>query len=148
MVIDGWRRVSGNLHWHMNFGWVGTSSDTWYAIDHVPFWDMIVRDITPAPSMGGVLTFTGYAVPPYPYRYFDQDCISIVPTMFLAGHKLQFFPRVKLTCFTPGSENYIRILGNQSFNTRLFSIDGTASAGIAITNGEIRLHKDGAIKFH
>jgi hypothetical protein len=170
IVVDGWRVLSGPIkQFHMNYGWGGgvpnptdpnthpdwlsyTTSNTWYTLDALPgsdsFVETVLVEVKPAPSLGSTLTFGTYARPPYPYRYFDQDCASIISSTFAAGQNLQFLPGVKLRCISPSPGDRIRFGGTISENTRLYSIKGTQSAGIKIGNGAIELYAGGGLRFH
>jgi hypothetical protein len=83
------------------------------------------------------------------WRYFTQDNWSIGPSIFGAGHNLQFASAVSLKA-TPG--NPIQIYGSQEYATRMFvgGIDFRAgtSNGLLIINGGIKLDLGGGIKLY
>ena len=52
---------------------------SWYDIDNLPFIEVMIRKIKPAPSMGSWLSGS-HSPPSFPYRYFDQDAKWHDPT--------------------------------------------------------------------
>jgi hypothetical protein len=154
MVCDGCRSDPDTYRVHLKNWWGNMNEDAWYDLSQIPGQEGAITNIYPAPSLGSFIT-GDYAVPSFPYRYFDQDASGLLAT-FAPGHNLQFLPGVKVTGLAaPGVQiigPYVRFTGQPSANTRLFSIKGTATgglvAGIQIHDGGIRLYKNGSLRFH
>jgi hypothetical protein len=143
MVCDGWEVVGSTRMCHMNYGWSGTSSDTWYNIDNLPGAEGMIRKIKPAPSLGSWLSGT-YTKKSFPYRYFDQDATGH-DAVFKAGQYLQFLPSNTVKCTSPDGGK-IQFIGWSTGNTHLFT-RGDVSKGIRIHSGHIYLCNPGSIKF-
>jgi hypothetical protein len=145
MVADGWKVVGSTRMVHMNYGWGYTC--TWEDITNLPGAEGMIRKIRPAPSLGDWLgDNTTYGKTSFNYRYFNRDATGRNVT-FAAGQNLQFLPGVTVRCTSP-TGGRIRFEGSGSDSTRLFSIKGTAVAGIRIYNGGIRLYQNGGVRFH
>ncbi len=149
MVIDGWE-VAGDIFFcHINYG--GAVPNTgWYNIDNLDQGtEGMIKGIRPNVSLGPSVSGT-YSKQSFPYRYFDQDCTG-QNAVFSAGQNIQFLSGVSVLS-TGTAGNHIEFTGTTTENTRLFSIDGTATggttAGIVINNGSIQLYNDGSIRFH
>jgi hypothetical protein len=97
-------------------------------------------NIRPAPALGPTLSGV-YAVPSFPYRYFDRDCTSSY-AIFQAGHKLQFLPNI-----TVRSTGTIKFQGSSTSENRLFT-RGDTSNGIRLNNGGISLYNKGNLKLY
>jgi len=149
IVGDGWRETGSTplREYHMNYGWTGTSYDTWYTLDALhggdPDEEYMLENIRPAQAMGSWLIGT-YVRESFPYRYFDMDTRGSV-AIFKAGQYLQFLPDITVTCIST-TGNSIRFEGSGSYNTRLFS-RGDRYKGVRIYDGTIKLNEDGSIKF-
>ena len=145
MVCDGWKVVGSTRMCHMNYGWSGQSTDTWYNIDNLADSDAegMIRKIKPAPSLESKLSGP-YAKKAFPYRYFDQDATGH-DAVFKAGQYLQFLPGITVKCTSPDGGK-IQFIGWSYDNTRLFT-RGDISKGIRIHSGHINLYNQGSIKF-
>ncbi len=144
MVIHGWK-VTGRIRYvYMNYGWAGSTDDTWYNLDNIDGAEGMLRKIRPAPSLKSSISGT-YNVPSFEYRYFNMNAAGTDAT-FEAGHKLQFLPKTKVICTGSGSQR-ISFIGWSNNNTWLFS-HGDLSHGIRINSGHIFLYKNGSIKLY
>lgn len=147
IVCDGWRLfgVNQTKQYHMNYGWSGTSGDTWYTLDALPGSnpgeEYIIHRTFPGPSLGWNLS--GYYSPtPSPWRYFDQDAAGENAT-FDSGHKLQTLPGIKI--IGSGTSTYVKFFGTVQNPTLIFT-RGDQHRGIDIQNGGIKLIRNGAIR--
>lgn len=155
-MCDGWQEIGSGptRQYHMNYGWGGTGTcqdgcNTWYTLDalHLGGYDEEQMLIRVRPNVGLAASISGtYPRESFPWRYFMMDTTGSSAS-FSAGQNLQFLPRISLKCIS-SSGQYIRFRGTSSNNTRLYSIDGTQSAGIQIYDGGIRLYQNGSIRFH
>jgi hypothetical protein len=155
LVADGWEETGSGptRSYHMNYGHGRAGDTTWYTLDAHPGYDInedyLLENIWPAPALGTPLSGT-YPRESFPYRYFNIDATSD-STTFAAGQHLQFLPDIRVTCVGTGGKS-ISFNGTSSNNTRLFSIKGTltggVAAGIRIYNGDIKLYYKGRIGFH
>jgi len=147
IVCDGWRETGNPVvkQYHMNYGWVGTGSDTWYTLDALPGGnpaeEYMIIHIVPAPAIGANLSGT-YSALTFPYRYFDLDASGSSAT-FNSGQLLQILPG--LTIRGASASNYVRFYGAAGLHTRIFT-DGDLSEGVVIKNGGIRLKNNGTIR--
>ena len=147
IVGDGWQEIGSPVvkQYHMNWGWTGTSNDTWYTLDELPDGGLniehIVGNIYPSASVGTSISGTYYELI-FPYRYFDRDSYGSSAT-FAQGNNLQFLENVEVV--GTGTSTYVRFDGTLNDPTRLFTA-GVLSHGIFINNGTIRLKNSGSIK--
>ena len=146
IVADGWWELGTgpDRYLHLCYGWVDESITDWHLVEAIPgggeTTDVIMIDIYPAPSLGPTLSGV-YAVPSFPYRYFDRDCSSSY-AIFQAGHKLQFLPNI-----TVRSTGTIKFQGSSTSENRLFT-RGDTSNGIRLNNGGISLYTNGNLKLY
>lgn len=156
IVADGWMETGGtpSQHYHMNYGWAKEGEcwegcNTWYGLDGLylgnPDTEYMLVNIFPVTALRHAIA-GAYPKETFNYRYFNQDCTADSFAIFFAGQNLQFLPGVKVTCTSPTGS--IVFFGDNSNNTRLFSIKETKLAGIRIYNGFITLVQNGSIKFH
>jgi hypothetical protein len=156
IVADGWLEAGGTpgRYYHMNYGgakegecWKGCN--TWYGLDGLylgnPEAEYMLVNIYPVTALRHAIAGS-YPKEAFNYRYFNQDATADNGALFHPGQNLQFLPGVKVTCTSP--TRAIVFLGDNSNNTRLFSIKETKLAGIRIYNGFIGLLQNGSIKFH
>ncbi len=150
IVSDGWQEIGSPFvirQYHMNWGWVATSNDTWYTLDALPnggiYIEHYIRDVIPNCALGSWI-YGSYATTSPNYRYFDRDAIGY-NAVFQNGQFLQFLPGITLTGIS--SVDPIRFWGSDFLNTRLF-YDGDLSQGIRLYDGEMELTNFGSIKFH
>lgn len=165
LVTDGWQKIGSLRQYHMNYGWGGvvpdpceypewsgyTSSNTWYTLDSLPGSDLddelLLGYLRPASALYSTISGDYFSVG-IKYRYFDQDATGD-SAAFWQGQKLQFLPGITVTC-TSTEGDYIRFIGiniTSSDNTYLFS-RGDLSKGARLIDSEIRLYKNGSIKFY
>ena len=152
IVSDGWQEIGSTpiRQYHMNYGWSGTGSDTWYTLDALsggdPDDEYLLRHIIPYPY---VTSLSGtYPRESFPYRYFYRD-VTGTTGIFLGGQYLQFLPNITATC-TSTTGGSIRFEGSSSYYSRLFT-RGDLSRGVLIYNNAsavIKLNQNGSIKFH
>jgi hypothetical protein len=146
IVADGWMEVDPgpDRFLHLCYGWVGGGNTDWHLLSAIPgsdpAADTILINICPAPALGPSPSGV-YAVPSFPYRYFDRDCTSS-SAVFQAGHKLQFLPNI-----TVRSIGTIKFDGSSSKESRLFT-RGDTSNGIRLNNGGISLYTNGSLKLY
>ena len=98
-----------------------------------------MENVRPDCSLGASLEGS-YAVPAYPYRYFNVDAIATAAASFAAGHMLQFLPDVTVT----GADAILTINGSTANNTRLFT-KSDPSYGAHIVDGLLKLTDGGSI---
>jgi len=150
LVADGWNEIGSTpiRLYHMNYGWTGTSYDTWYTLDALPLGDpnsileCTIKNIVPAQALGSTISGT-YVAGSFPYRYFDQDTTGYSAD-FAVGQNLQFLPGVSVNCLSTLG-NTIRFEGATGDGTRLYS-NGDMTRGVRIYNGAIVLHGQGGIR--
>jgi len=139
LVLDGWRETAGIFMGHMNDG-----DCEWYDMTDRPGAEGMIKDIKPNVSLGPAV-FGTYIKMPFPYRYFDQDCLGVAD--FYEGQQIQFLPSVRVI-----STGLIQFFGTATENTRLYSLKGTSDGmtvgEITIKQGMIKLHSLGTIRFH
>jgi len=146
IVADGWMEVypGPQRYLHLCYGFVNEANTDWHLLEAIPgggeTTDVIMINIYPAPALGATLSGV-YAVPSFPYRYFDRDCISSY-AIFQAGHKLQFLPNI-----TVRSTGTIKFQGSSTSENRLFT-RGDTSNGIRLNNGGISLYSNGNLKLY
>ena len=130
----------------MNYGWVGTSYDTWYTLDALylgdPNVEYMVKNVVPNQALGSTISGT-YSATSFPYRYFDQDATGY-SAIFSTGQYLQFLPRVSVKCISTMG-NTIRFEGVSPSSTNIYS-NGDKTTGIKISDGTIVLHGQGGIR--
>ncbi|MCK5682457.1 C10 family peptidase [bacterium] len=148
IVGDGWQIVGDVKMYHMNYGWAGTNSDTWYPLDSMSDCpecdDYLLKPIMPSTCL---YSLTGtYVKETFRYRYFYRDTVGGSGT-FAGGQCLQFLPGVVAKC-TNGT---VRIENDSSWSSRLFT-RGDVHSGIFMTptstSAAIKMHPNGGIKFH
>lgn len=149
IVGDGWQEIGDPVirQYHMNYGWAGTGSDTWYTLDSMTTdpegEEYLLENIMPAPYM---TTLTGtFTRQTFPYRYFTKDTTG-GPGTFNGGQRLQFLPGIVVTC-TSGT---VTFLGTTSWYFYMFS-RGDLTQGLKIHNeadAAVKLYPNGSIKFH
>lgn len=140
IVCDGWRYdTEPDWEYHMNYGWLSPSNNTWYAFDQLPPFNVpveyMVINIRPAVSLGSALSgvyFSGY-------YYINMDA-SGTAAVFTGGCLVQSLPRM----FIKGTGASLRFLGTAADNTRIFT-NGTPTTGIRIVNGGIVLMNNGGL---
>ena len=146
IVADGWMEVypGPNRYLHLCYGFADEANTDWHLLEAIPgggeTTDVIMINIYPAPSLGSTLSGV-YAVPSFPYRYFDRDCSSSY-AIFQAGHKLQFLPNI-----TVRSTGTIKFQSSSISENRLFT-RGDTSNGIRLNNGGINLYNGGNLKLY
>ena len=151
IVADGWMEIyPGPQRWlHLCYGFPGGGNTDWHKLEEIPgggpTTDSMLVHIYPAPALGSSISGV-YAVPSFPYRYFDRDC-SATYAVFRAGHQLQFLHNITVQGSSYSSESRITFYGSPSLNTRLFS-RGDPSKGIRTYNGAVQLRTNGGIKFY
>jgi hypothetical protein len=146
IVCDGYWETSNPVtkSYHMNYGWSGTSEDTWYSLDALaggnPEDEDIIHRTYPSAALGYSLSGTYY---PFPiYRYFDMDATGSNAT-FLSGHKLQTLPWIKI--LGVGTASYVKFYGSTGQATKLYT-RGDQTKGVAIRNGGMRFIHSGGIR--
>ncbi len=150
IVCDGWQETGpGPLReYHMNYGW-GDGNNTWWTLGALLFGgideEYMLYGIFPNVSLGTSFSGTYARNDILPYRYFDRDALGTT-AVFEAGQRLQFLPRITVTC-APGGGNYVRILSGAFSWTRLFT-RGDISKGIRLAGGEVKFHPGGSLKLH
>ncbi len=77
IVGDGWQTIGAINEYHMNYGWYGPGSDTWYTLDAMTDdpegQEYLINNIIPSPYL---LSLSGtYPRESFPYRYFYKDTI-------------------------------------------------------------------------
>ena len=146
IVGDGWQEIGATplRQYHMNYGWSGTTEDTWYTLDALsggdPDEEYMLESIYPEQAVGSSLMVGTYSKQSFPYRYFDRDATGYA-TIFAGGQYLQFLPGITVT-----SIGVIKFEGSSTNNTRLFS-RGDSTKGIRIYDGAVNLYTGGSIKF-
>jgi len=146
IVADGWMEVwPGPERWlHLCYGFVNEGNTDWHLLEAIPgggeTTDVIMINIYPAPALGSSPS-GGYAVPSFPYRYFDRDCTSS-NAVFQAGHNLQSLPNISVR-----STGTIKFQGTTTNKSRLFT-RGDTSNGIRIDNGGVSLYAGGSLKLY
>jgi hypothetical protein len=146
---DGWQEYGSPVvrQYHMNWGWVATSNDTWYTLDALPSGgtdvEHIVCNILPVTAVGSLITGQ-YNTQTFNYRYFDRDAIGYSAS-FQNGQFLQFLPEIVVTGIS--STDPIRFNGSDFLNTRMFT-GGDMSNGIRIYDAAIELTNFGSLKFY
>jgi hypothetical protein len=149
IVGDGWQEIGNPVvrQYHMNYGWSGTGSDTWYTLDTMTddpeAEEYLLERIIPAPyltTLTGVFTRQSFA-----YRYFYRDTTGGSGT-FEGGQRIQFLPGVVVTC-TSGT---VTFAGTASEYSYLFT-RGDLTQGLKIENeadAALKLYPNGAIRFN
>jgi len=141
IVADGWMEVyPGQYRYlHLCYGFQSETHTDWHLLASIPGGDrsadVIMIDIYPEPAIGPSPSGV-YAVPSFPYRYFDRDCASSY-AIFQAGHNLQFLPGI-----TVSSAGSIKFESSGTLESRLFT-RGDTSSGIRLNNGGISLYANG-----
>jgi len=148
IVGDGWQEIGNPVvrQYHMNYGWSGTGSDTWYTLDSMttdPEDDeYLLENIMPAPYL---TTLTGtFTRQTFPYRYFFRDTTGGSGT-FEGGQRVQFLPGIVVTC-TSGT---VTFQGTASWFSYMFT-RGDLTQGLKIENeadAAVKLYPNGSIKF-
>lgn len=153
---DGWKEewIDADYYWyHMNYGWVGTAHDTWYALDELydgdPDDEYMISNIVPSRALEGVVGGSYPAdSPPYNYRYFDRDASGVNAT-FDAGQLLQILRPGFLLSNTGSASDSITFYGTPDLHTRLFlSGDPDTQTRILIKDGALRLRGGGGMVVH
>jgi len=150
IVADGWQEIGDTKQYHMNYGWGGDATDTWYTLDDLPLGgigeEKLITQLYPSTALGTTFSGTYACNSGFPYRYFDQDATGTDAT-FSEGHFLQFLHGVAVTA---EASSYIHFLGSGTAPTSLFS-KGDTTRGIRISGmsgGEVRLSDNGSIRLH
>lgn len=149
IVGDGWQEIGSPVvrQYHMNYGWTGSSADTWYTLDALqggdPSEEYIIEFIYPAQALGPFVSGNFYEAS-FPYRYVDQDCQGGLAN-FYQGQFIQFLEGMKI--MGTSASDYIKFYGISTDNTILYS-GGNTSRGMRILNGSIRLQNNGSIKMY
>lgn len=148
IVGDGWQEIGFPVvrQYHMNYGWSGTGSDTWYTLDSMtndPGNDeYLLENIMPAPYL---TTLTGtFTRQTFPYRYFFRDTTGGSGT-FEGGQRIQFLPGIVVTC-TSGT---VIFRGTASWFSYMFT-RGDLTQGLKIENeadAAVKLYPNGSITF-
>jgi hypothetical protein len=145
IVGDGWQEYGSGptREYHMNYGWSGTSSDTWYTLDALYQVgggtiddEYMLVNIYPVTSVRWTISGT-YPQEAFNYRYFDQNA-SGSSAVFEAGQNLQFMPNIIVS-----STGIIKFGSNSLFFTR-----GDMSRGIRTDSGGISLYSGGQMKLY
>ena len=146
IVGDGWQTIGVINEYHMNYGWFGPGSDTWYTIDSMtanPENDeYMIKDIIPSTYL---VSLSGtYPKESFPYRYIYKDTIG-GNGIFAGGQFIQFLPGVSIE-----SVNYtIHFYNSTSDNTHLFT-RGDINRGIIMPqnsiSGAIKMYPNGKIR--
>ncbi len=146
IVADGWMEVypGPDRYLHLCYGFVNEANTGWHLVEAIPgggeTTDVIMINIYPAPALGSSLSGV-YAVPSFPYRYFDRDCTSSY-AIFQAGHKLQFLPNIVVR-----SIGTIKFQSSSVSESRLFT-RGDTSKGFRLNNGGISLYNSGNLRLY
>ena len=149
IVGDGWQEIGSPVvrEYHMNYGWSGTGSDTWYTLDALTadpsVEEYLLENIRPEPYMMD-LSAT-YPRASFPYRYFYRDTWGS-GGIFEGGQRLQFLPGIFVYA-TSGAP--VVFQGSAIYYSYLFS-EGDLSRGIKIrnnANAAIKMYNYGGIKF-
>jgi hypothetical protein len=131
IVGDGWKEelVGDRYYWyHMNYGWTGVGSDTWYALDEMElggvdeewFIAAVVPDCAIGNSLAGFYSGgSGF------WRYFDRDTSGTNCT-FGAGQWLQILKSGFMLRNTGASTDAITFHGERTLHIRFF-LDGDPS---------------------
>ena len=142
IVCDGWRfDTAPDWEYHMNYGWLSSSSNMWYAFDQLPPFNVpaeyMVINIVPAVALGSVLS----GVYSSGYHYINMDA-SGTSAVFLGGCLIQTLPGL----FVKGSGLLpsVKFYGTSTSNTRIFT-NGTSTSGIKIVNGGVVLLNGGQL---
>jgi hypothetical protein len=142
IVADGWKEelFGGDYYWyHMNYGWVGTDDDTWYALDELPlgnyYFEYMITGVRPASALGLHLEMTYSAAA----RYFDLDASGTYAT-FLPGNGLQILKSGFLIRNTGSSASGIEFQGLPEAKTR-FYLEGdlAGKTRISIQGGAMKI---------
>jgi hypothetical protein len=149
VVGDGWQEIGNPVvrQYHMNYGWTGTGSDTWYTLDTLTTdpegEEYLLENIRPEPYL---TTLNGeWTRASFPYRYFYMDTTG-GPGTFHGGQRIQFLPGIVVRATT----GTVTFEGSASYDSYLFS-RGDLSRGLKIHNeadAAIKLYSNGSIKFH
>lgn len=160
IVIDGWQEITIDgiytRQYHVNYGWADksqdwpewtgiTNSNIWFTLDELPGSDIddeyVLENIYPDCALGAMIAGT-YNLESIHYRYFDMDATG-GNAVFVAGHRLQFLPGIKVTA---NIGTGIKFEGNtkNSKTTHLFT-KADMTKGIKIFNGGIHLHARGGM---
>lgn len=162
--------------YHMNYGWGGSyvpkpgdpaycadwaqytsGSNAWYTLDALPCRDLaderLVIRLNPKCAVGASVFGNHAGLSATSYVYFDQDAM-VLPvgpsnvTQYM-GYNCQFLPGITLRTGLGPFGSPIRFLGGPAgFDTRLFSIKGTATTSIKINmGGAVTLHDGGCLRF-
>jgi hypothetical protein len=146
IVADGWMEMypGPDRYLHLCYGFRNEGNTDWHLVEAIPgggeTTDVIMINIYPAPALGSALSGV-YAVPSFPYRYFDRDCTSS-SAVFQAGHNLQSLPNISVR-----STGTIKFQGTSTNKSRLFT-RGDTSNGIRIDNGGVSLYAGGSLKLY
>ena len=141
IVGDGWQEIGSGptRQYHMNYGWTGTGSDTWYTLDGLAGTlddEHMLVNILPITSVRHTIA-GNYPKEAFNFRYFEQDA-SGSSGVFAAGQNLQFLPNIVVS-----STGTIKFGGNCRFFTR-----GDTSRGIRTDSGGISLYSGGQMKLY
>lgn len=149
IVGDGWKEIGDPVvrQYHMNYGWTGTGTDTWYTLDSLTTdpekEEYLLEEIRPEPCMTSLTgTFTRQS---FPYRYFYRDTWGGSGT-FEGGQRIQFLPGIVVWC----SSGTVTFQGSASYFSHLFT-RGDLDRGVRMYKNEnvaIKLYDNGGIKFH
>lgn len=149
IVGDGWQEIGSPVvrQYHMNYGWTGTGSDTWYTLDTLTTdpegEEYLLESILPGPYL---TTLDGtWTRATFPYRYFYRDTTG-GPGTFEGGQRIQFLPGIVVRATT----GTVTFEGTDSYDSHLFS-RGDLSTGLKIHNegdASVKLYADGSVRFH
>lgn len=152
MVGDGWQEIGDPVirEYHMNYGWLGGGSDTWYSLDGLPgstvSEEYLLENIRPVTYLLDLST--DYPLNSlFPYRYFYRDTWGSGGT-FDGGQRLQFLPGV-FVFGTGASSAPVTFASSPTYHGYLFT-RGDLGLGIRIvanSDGSIKLYNGGGIRF-
>jgi len=148
IVADGWKeeQIGERYYWyHMNYGWVGTGADHWYALDELYlggfFMEAVTIGVRPASSIGQQLQ----ALYPPAARYFDMDASGTNST-FQAGNGLQILKPGFLLRNTGSPAAAINLYGLPEAKTRFYlQGDLAGKTRINIRGGAMKIRGGGEV---
>jgi hypothetical protein len=150
IVGDGWREYGTPTirEYHMNYGWTGTGSDAWYALDSLTTdpegEEFLLEVIRPEPVLFDMSTFYARNAT-FPYRYVYRDTAGVNGS-FEGGQRIQFLPGVVAYC----SSGTVTFNGSSSNYSYLFT-KGDLSRGIKMhlnSAAKLKLYAGGGVKFY
>jgi hypothetical protein len=150
IVGDGWREYGTPTirEYHMNYGWTGTGSDAWYALDSLTTdpegEEFLLEVIRPEPVLFDMSTLYARNAT-FPYRYVYRDTAGVNGS-FEGGQRIQFLPGVVAYC----SSGTVTFNGSSSNYSYLFT-KGDLSRGIKMhlnSAAKLKLYAGGGVKFY